>query len=184
MSTEIKRCLWAGTDELYVKYHDEEWGKEVHDDKKLFEFLILESAQAGLSWITILRRREGYRKAFAGFDVHKVAQFTEKDVERLMQDTGIIRNRAKIKSAINNAQKFIEVQKKFGSFDKYMYSFMPNGKPIINHTNHIPASTPISDTISKDMKKRGFTFFGSTIAYAHMQAVGMVNDHLPDCSFK
>src|SRR6201998_2796801 len=184
MSTEIKRCTWAGTDPLYMDYHDNEWGKEVHDDKKLFEFLILESAQAGLSWITILRRREGYRKAFADFDVQKVAKFTEKDKERLMQDTGIIRNRAKIKSAINNAQKFIEVQKEFGSFDKYMYSFMPNGKPIINYSNTIPASTPISDAISKDMKKRGFKFFGTTICYAHMQATGMVNDHLPDCSFK
>ncbi|MGN6637839.1 MAG: DNA-3-methyladenine glycosylase I [Mucilaginibacter sp.] len=184
MSTEIKRCSWPGNDPLYMDYHDNEWGKEVHDDKKLFEFLILESAQAGLSWITILRRREGYGKAFAGFDVQKVAKFTEKDVERLMQDTGIIRNRAKIESAINNAQKFIEVQKEFGSFDKYMYSFMPDGKPIINHTTHIPASTPISDAISKDMKKRGFKFFGTTICYAHMQATGMVNDHLPDCSFK
>ena len=184
MSTEIKRCTWAGTDPQYIKYHDEEWGKEVHDDKKLFEFLILESAQAGLSWITILRRREGYRKAFADFDVQKVAKFTDKDVERLMQDTGIIRNRAKIESAVSNAQKFIEVQKEFGSFDKYMYSFMPDGKPIVNYSNQIPASTPISDAISKDMKKRGFKFFGTTIAYAHMQAVGMMNDHLPDCSFK
>ncbi|MBS1530778.1 MAG: DNA-3-methyladenine glycosylase I [Bacteroidetes bacterium] len=184
LPTDIKRCLWPGTDELYMKYHDEEWGKEVHDDKKLFEFLILESAQAGLSWITILRRREGYRKAFADFDVHQVAKFTEKDVERLMQDTGIIRNRAKIESAINNAQKFIEIQQEFGSFDKYMYSFMPDGKPIINQHEKAPASTPISDAISKDMKKRGFKFFGTTIAYAHMQAVGMVNDHLPDCSFK
>ena len=184
MPTEIKRCTWPGNDPLYMDYHDNEWGKPVHDDKKLFEFLILESAQAGLSWITILRRREGYRKAFADFDVQKVATFTEDDVERLMQDTGIIRNRAKIESAVNNAQKFIEVQKEFGSFDKYMYSFMPDGKPIVNHTHQIPASTPISDAISKDMKKRGFKFFGTTIAYAHMQAVGMVNDHLPDCWFK
>lgn len=185
MSTEIKRCTWPGdTDELYIKYHDEEWGKPVHDDQKLFEFLILESAQAGLSWITILRRREGYRKAFADFDVQKVAKFTEKDVERLMQDTGIIRNRLKILASINNAQKFIEVQKEFGSFDKYLYSFMPDGKPIVNHSYQIPASTPISDAISKDMKKRGFKFFGTTICYAHMQATGMVNDHLPNCSFK
>lgn len=184
LPTDVKRCTWAGNDPLYMDYHDNEWGKEVHDDKKLFEFLILESAQAGLSWITILRRREGYRKAFADFDVQQVAKFTDEDLERLVQDTGIIRNRAKIESARNNAQKFIEVQKEFGSFDKYMYSFMPDGKPIINHTSHIPASTPISDAISKDMKKRGFKFFGTTIAYAHMQAVGMVNDHLPDCSFK
>jgi DNA-3-methyladenine glycosylase I len=184
MQTEIKRCTWAGTDPLYMDYHDNEWGKVVHDDKTLFEFLILESAQAGLSWITILRRREGYRKAFAGFDVHKVAAFTDADVERLMQDTGIIRNRAKIESARNNAKLFIEVQKEFGSFDKYMYSFMPDGKPIINNSYTIPASTPISDAISKDMKKRGFKFFGTTICYAHMQATGMVNDHLPDCAFK
>jgi len=184
MPTELKRCAWPGNDPLYMDYHDNEWGKEVHDDKKLFEFLILESAQAGLSWITILRRREGYRKAFADFDVKKIAAFTDSDVERLMQDTGIIRNRLKILSAITNAQKFIEVQNEFSSFDKYLYSFMPDGKPIVNHTSIIPASTPISDAISKDMKKRGFKFFGTTICYAHMQATGMVNDHLPDCSFK
>ena len=184
MTSDLKRCTWSGNDPLYMDYHDKEWGKTVHDDKKLFEFLILESAQAGLSWITILRRREGYRKAFADFDVKKVAAFTDKDVERLMQDTGIIRNRLKILASITNAQKFIEVQKEFGSFDKYLYSFMPDGKPIVNHTNIIPASTPISDAISKDMKKRGFKFFGTTICYAHMQATGMVNDHLPDCSFK
>jgi len=184
MPTELKRCAWPGNDPLYMDYHDNEWGKEVHDDKKLFEFLILESAQAGLSWITILRRREGYRKAFADFDVKKIAAFTNSDVERLMQDTGIIRNRLKILSAITNAQKFIEVQNEFSSFDKYLYSFMPDGKPIVNHTNIIPASTPISDAISKDMKKRGFKFFGTTICYAHMQTTGMVNDHLPDCSFK
>jgi DNA-3-methyladenine glycosylase I len=150
----------------------------------LFEFLILESAQAGLSWITILRRREGYRKAFADFDVHKVAAFDLEDVDRLLNDAGIIRNRLKVKSAINNAKLFIEIQKEFGSFDKYMYGFMPGGKPINNLSGITPASTPISDAISKDMKKRGFTFFGSTICYAHMQATGMVNDHLPDCSFK
>ncbi len=184
MAKEPKRCLWPGNDPLYIKYHDEEWGKTTHDDKKLFEFLILESAQAGLSWITILRRRENYRKAFANFDVQKVAAFDEKDAERLLNDEGIIRNKLKIKSAINNAKLFIEIQKAFGSFDKYMYSFMPEGKPINNTTGVIPASTPISDAISKDMKKRGFTFFGTTICYAHMQATGMVNDHLPDCSFK
>ena len=182
---DLIRCAWAGdTDPLYLKYHDEEWGKQVHDDKKLFEFLILESAQAGLSWITILRRREGYRKAFDGFDVHKVAAFTEKDVERLMQNTGIIRNRLKILAAVSNAQRFIEVQKEFGSFDKYLYGFMPDGKPIVNHSDKIPASTPISDAISKDMKKRGFKFFGTTICYAHMQATGMVNDHIDACAFK
>ncbi|MGN6178672.1 MAG: DNA-3-methyladenine glycosylase I [Mucilaginibacter sp.] len=184
MAQELKRCAWPGNDPLYMQYHDEEWGKTTHEDKKLFEFLILESAQAGLSWITILRRRENYRKAFADFDVQKVAAFNEKDVERLLNDEGIIRNKLKIKSAINNAKLFIAIQKEFGSFDKYMYSFMPDGEPITNSTGIIPASTPISDAISKDMKKRGFTFFGSTICYAHMQATGMVNDHLPDCSFK
>jgi len=167
-----------------MDYHDNEWGKEIHDDGKLFEFLILESAQAGLSWITILRRREGYRKAFANFDVKKVAAFNDDDYERLMQDPGIIRNRLKILAAINNAKLFIEVQKEFDSFDKYLYSFMPNGKPINNFSDSLPASTPISDAISKDMKKRGFKFFGTTICYAHMQATGMVNDHLPTCSFK
>jgi DNA-3-methyladenine glycosylase I len=169
-----------------VKYHDEEWGKEVHDDKILFEFLVLESAQAGLSWITILKRREGYRKAFAGFDAEKVARFTPEDVERLMQDSGIIRNRLKIEAAISNASRFLEIQKEFGSFDKYMYSFLPDGKPIKNSRRgkDIPASTEISDIISKDMKKRGFKFFGTTICYAHMQATGMVNDHIVDCSFR
>ena len=184
LPADLKRCSWAGNDPLYMDYHDNEWGKVVHDDKILFEFLILESAQAGLSWITILRRREGYRKAFGDFDVHKVAAFTDEDVECLMQDTGIIRNRLKILAAISNAKHFIEVQKEFGTFDKYLYSFMPAGKPIVNHSLIAPASTPISDAISKDMKKRGFKFFGTTICYAHMQATGMVNDHLPDCSFK
>ncbi len=181
---DLKRCKWCGTDPLYIEYHDNEWGKEVHDDKKLFEFLVLESAQAGLSWITILRRREGYRNAFADFEVEKVADFTEADVERLMQDVGIIRNRLKILAAINNAKLFIGIQGEFGSFDKYLYSFMPGGKVIINQPGIVPASTLISDAISKDMKKRGFKFFGTTICYAHMQATGMVNDHLADCSFK
>ncbi len=184
LPTDIKRCSWAGNDPLYIKYHDEEWGKTTHDDKILFEFLVLEAAQAGLSWITILRRRENYRKAFADFNVHKVAAFTGEDVERLMQDAGIIRNRLKIIAAIKNAQLFIEVQKEFGSFDKYLYSFMPDGKPIMNHPVSFVATTPISDAISKDMKKRGFKFFGSTICYAHMQATGMVNDHVVGCSFK
>ncbi len=158
-TSDLTRCTWAGTDPLYRKYHDEEWGKETHDDKTLFEFLVLESAQAGLSWITILRRREGYRKAFAGFDVKKVAAFTNQNVERLLQDTGIIRNRLKILSAINNARLFMEVQKEFGTFNNYLYSFMPNGKPLINHPEkNIPASTPISDGISRDMKKRGLPF--------------------------
>ena len=178
---QLTRCSWCGTDPLYMKYHDEEWGKEVHDDKILFEFLILESAQAGLSWITILKRREGYKNAFANFDVHKVAAFTDEDAERLMQYPGIIRNRLKVVAAINNAKLFIGVQQEFGSFDKYLYSFMPGGKAIINHHHKIPASTPESDAISKDMKKRGFKFVGSTVIYANMQATGMVNDHIMDC---
>jgi DNA-3-methyladenine glycosylase I len=184
MSKEIIRCRWAGTDPLYMQYHDEEWGKSVHDDHTLFEFLILESAQAGLSWITILRRREGYRRAFANFDVKKVAAFDDEDVSRLLNDEGIIRNRLKVNSAINNARLFMQVQQEFGSFNKYLYSFMPDGKPIINHSDQLPVSTPISDAISKDMKKRGFKFFGTTICYAYMQAIGMVNDHIPACSFK
>jgi len=178
------RCSWAGTDPLYIKYHDEEWGKPVYDDKILFEFLILEGAQAGLSWITILRRRENYRKAFAGFDVKKVAAFTEADVERLMNDEGIIRNRLKVNGAITNAKLFIGLQKEFGSFSKYMWSFVPSGKPIKNHIEKmgdVPPRTELSDQISKDMKKRGFKFFGTTICYAHMQATGMVNDHLLNC---
>ncbi len=183
----ITRCSWCGTNELYTKYHDEEWGKEVHDDQVLFEFLVLESAQAGLSWLTILRRRENYRKAFADFDAVKVATFTEADVERLMQDAGIIRNRLKITSTITNAMLFLQVQKEYGSFDRYLYSFMPDGKPIINtkQINSGPiVTTEISDAISKDMKKRGFKFFGSTICYAHMQATGMVNDHAENCAFR
>jgi DNA-3-methyladenine glycosylase I len=184
MTTEIKRCHWPGTDELYIKYHDEEWGKPVHDDKILFEFLILEAAQAGLSWITILRRRENYRKAFAGFDVKKVAEFNDEDSHRLLNDAGIIRNRLKIAAAISCAKLFIGVQKEFGLFDKYLYSFMPDGKPINNTSGKTPVSTEISDAISKDMKKRGFKFFGTVICYAFMQAVGMVNDHIPECSFK
>ncbi|MFD2865813.1 DNA-3-methyladenine glycosylase I [Mucilaginibacter antarcticus] len=184
MPTPIKRCAWCGTDPLYVHYHDTEWGKTTHDDKVLFEFLILEAAQAGLSWITILKRREGYRNAFANFDVDKVAAFGEDDVERLLQDAGIIRNRLKVRAAIKSANLFLQVQKEFGSFDNYLYSFMPDGKPINNASGSTPVTTPISDAISKDMKKRGFTFFGSVICYAFMQAVGMVNDHVPQCSFK
>jgi DNA-3-methyladenine glycosylase I len=182
-SPNLKRCNWCGNDPLYIKYHDEEWGKPVYDDKILFEFLILEGAQAGLSWITILRRREGYRKAFADFDVKKVAAFTPKDQERLMQDEGIIRNKLKISSAIRNAQLFIEIQKEFGSFSTYIWGYLPDGKPIVNDFKNggIPVSTAISDAIAKDMKKRGFKFFGTTICYAHMQATGMVNDHVLGC---
>lgn len=182
--TPTIRCHWCGADDLYTRYHDEEWGKEVHDDKVLFEFLVLESAQAGLSWITILRRRENYRKAFANFDVQTVAAFMADDVEQLMQDAGIIRNRLKITATIANAQHFINVQQEFGSFDRYLYSFMPGGKPTVNQSDNIPVSTDISDAISKDMKKRGFKFFGTTICYAYMQATGMVNDHVPDCAFR
>ncbi|MBG6234809.1 DNA-3-methyladenine glycosylase I [Pedobacter sp. CAN_A7] len=184
MEAVLKRCAWCGTDPLYVKYHDEEWGKPVTDDQVLFEFLILEGAQAGLSWITILRRREGYRKAFADFDVNKVAAFNEQDEERLMNDTGIIRNRLKIKAAISNARLFIALQQEFGSFANYIWGYLPDRKPILNQVSgpgDVPARSELSDAISKDMKKRGFKFFGTTICYAHMQATGMVNDHQADC---
>ena len=178
------RCGWCGTDRLYVEYHDREWGKLVTDDKKLFEFLVLESAQAGLSWITILRKREGYRKAFCDFDVERVARMTDEDVERLMQFDSIVKNRLKIKSTITNARLFIDIQKEFGSFYDYTLSFFPNRKPIVNivrSLSEIPASSPESDAMSKDMKKRGFKFFGTTICYAHLQAAGFINDHLTDC---
>ena len=178
------RCGWCGTDELYVNYHDQEWGKLVTDDKKLFEFLVLESAQAGLSWITILRKREGYRKAFCDFEVERVARMTDEDVERLMLFEGIVKNRLKIKSTITNARLFIDIQKEFGSFYDYTLSFFPNKKPIDNivrSLGEIPASSPESDAMSKDMKKRGFKFFGTTICYAHLQAAGFINDHLADC---
>jgi len=181
------RCSWCKSDPIYIKYHDDEWGKEVTDDLKMFEFLVLESAQAGLSWITILKRREAYKNAFADYNAKKVAKMTEHDVERLMQDSGIIRNRKKIEAAITNARIFLEIQKEFGSFCNYLKTFLPEGKPIINHwktLSEIPASTPLSDAVSKDMKKRGFKFFGATICYAHLQAVGYVNDHLEGCPFK
>ena len=177
------RCTWCGHNPLYRKYHDTEWGLPCRDDKKLFEFVLLEGAQAGLSWITILRKRENYCKAFADFDVAKVAAFTEADVERCVLDAGIVRNRLKINSAISNARCFMEVQAEFGSFSNYFWGYV-EGKPIVNHwASHgdIPASTPLSDTISKDMKKRGFKFFGTTICYAHMQAMGLINDHTTDC---
>ncbi len=183
----LQRCHWCGNDELYTKYHDEEWGKEVHDDKILFEFLILEAAQAGLSWITILRKRENYRRLFADFDIEKVADFKQEDIEHILLDAGIIRNRLKVESAVRSAQLFLIVQKEFGSFYKYLYSFMPEGKAIKNDildSKQTPATTVISDAIAKDMKKRGFKFFGSTICYAFMQAVGMVNDHAIDCDFR
>ena len=181
------RCGWCGTDELYMRYHDQEWGKLVTDDKTLFEFLVLESAQAGLSWITILRKREGYRKAFCGFDAEEVAQLGDDDVERLMQFDGIVKNRLKIKATISNAKHFLEIQKEFGSFYNYTLSFFPDNKPIINSLNSLkeaPAFSPVSDAMSKDMKKRGFKFFGSTICYAHLQASGFINDHLEGCEWK
>jgi DNA-3-methyladenine glycosylase I len=177
------RCPWCGTDELYVRYHDEEWGVPVRDDRKLFEFLVLEGAQAGLSWITILRRRENYRAAFANFDVQKVAGFGENDVARLVNDAGIIRNKAKIESAIKNARVFLKVAEEYGSFAAYLWGFV-DGKPIVNQwkeMSQIPAVVPLAEKISKDMKKRGFSFIGPTVCYAHMQATGMVNDHLTTC---
>lgn len=186
-SPDDNRCWWCGTDPLYVAYHDNEWGRLVTDDRKLFEFLVLESAQAGMSWITILRRRKGYRNAFLDFDVERVASMTEADVERLMTHEGIIRNRRKIEATIRNAQRFIEVQREFGSFYNYIVSFLPDGKPIVNHPKgrgDIPATSPLSDAIAKDMKKRGFSFFGSTMCYAFLQATGFVNDHMDDCKFK
>lgn len=182
-SKAVTRCSWAGTDPLYVEYHDTEWGVPVHDDQKLFEFLVLESAQAGLSWITILRKRENYRKAFAGFDPKKVARFNEKKIAALLKNEGIIRNNLKIRAAINNAQRFLEIQKEFGTFAEYMWSFV-NHNPIQNKRKAltgVPATTPISDALAKDMKMRGFKFLGSTVLYAHMQAVGMVNDHITTC---
>lgn len=177
------RCGWCGDDDLYIRYHDEEWGKPVHDDKTLFEFLILEGAQAGLSWLTILRKRENYRKAFADFDAEKVARFGEKDVARLLNDAGIVRNRLKVAAAITNAAKFLELTEERGSFYKYMWDFI-DGKQVVNcwkTLSEIPATSAVSDRISKDLKKRGFKFVGSTIIYSHMQATGMVNDHLVDC---
>jgi DNA-3-methyladenine glycosylase I len=177
------RCGWGIGDALEAEYHDKEWGVPVHDDKKLFEFLILEGAQAGLNWRTILMKRENYRNAFANFDPAKVAEFTEKDGKRLLADPGIIRNKLKITSAITNAQKVLEIQKQFGSFDKYIWQFV-GGKPIKNNYksgSEIPNTTKESDAMSKDLKKRGFRFVGSTICYSFMQAVGMVNDHITDC---
>ncbi len=177
------RCGWCLGDPIYVKYHDEEWGRPLHDDQLLFEFLVLESFQAGLSWLTILKKRENFRKAFAKFDVKKVAKFDEKKYETLMMDAGIIRNQLKIRAAINNAQRFIEIQKEFGTFDKYVWSFV-GGKPLKNRLKtlrDIQPRTEISDAMSKDMGKRGFKFRGSTICYAFMQAVGMVDDHLESC---
>lgn len=183
MDDNKKRCAWVGNDPLYIEYHDKEWGVPVYDDNKLFEFLILEGAQAGLSWITILKRREGYRKAFANFDPQKVAKFSDNQVAKLLEDTGIIRNKLKVRSAVNNAQKFLEIQKEFGSFSNYQWQFVGNA-PVQNQwasIKQVPADTPEAEAFSKDLKRRGFSFVGPTIIYAHMQAVGMVNDHTIDC---
>lgn len=177
------RCSWANNSEIYSKYHDEEWGKPLHDDQKLFEFLILEGMQAGLSWITILKKREAFRKAFANFDAKKVAAFGQDKIDELMQNQDIIRNKLKIEAAISNAKNFLKIVDEFGSFDAYIWKFVDN-KPIVNHwtkLSDLPARTELSDLISKDLKKRGFKFVGSTIVYSHMQATGMVNDHLVSC---
>jgi len=178
-----QRCWWCGEDPLMIAYHDREWGVPVHDDRVLFEFLTLEGAQAGLSWLTVLRKREAYRAAFAGFDVERVARFTPQRIERLMQDPGIVRNRLKLESTVKNARAFAKVQEQFGSFSEYQWRFV-DGVPLQNAVRarqDIPARTALSDAFSKDLKKRGFSFVGSTIVYAHMQAVGMVNDHWLDC---
>lgn len=183
---EITRCAWCEKDDLYRNYHDEEWGKPIYDDETIFEFLILESFQAGLSWYTILAKRENFRAAFDYFDYQKIAQYPEEKVEELIQNAGIIRNRLKILATINNAQKFMEVQKEFGSFSKYIWGFV-NHEPIVNRPKtlkEVPATTEISDALAKDLKKRGFKFMGSTVVYAHMQATGMVNDHVEDCWIK
>ena len=179
-----KRCAWAeGGNELYIQYHDREWGVPVHEDRKQFEFLILEGAQAGLSWSTVLNKREGYRKAFANFDPVKVARFSEKKIETLIQNPSIIRNRLKITSAVSNARAFLAIQKEYGSFDTYIWAFV-GGKPLQNRWKamaDIPATSPESDALSKDLKQRGLKFVGSTIMYAHLQAAGLVNDHLLSC---
>jgi DNA-3-methyladenine glycosylase I len=179
----MKRCDWVGAEPIYVEYHDTEWGVPLHDDRKLFEFLVLEAAQAGLSWITILRKRESYRAAFAGFDPEAVARFNRRSVERLLNDAGIVRNRQKVESAISNARAFLAVQEEFGSFDRYVWRFV-EGVPIQGRwrtTRDVPAKTAESEAMSKDLSARGFRFVGPTICYAHMQATGMVNDHQIDC---
>lgn len=179
----VKRCTWCGDDALYVDYHDSEWGVPVYDDHTLFEFLMLEGAQAGLSWITILRKRQGYRDLFDNFDAEKIARYSDQKLDKILQNPRIIRNRLKVYGARTNARAFLELQESRGSFSDYMWSFV-DGRPIQNHrksTQQIPATTSISDKLSKDMKKRGFTFVGSTVMYAHMQATGMVNDHTTEC---
>ena len=180
---ELKRCPWPGNDPLMIEYHDTEWGVPLHDDRKIFEFIVLEGMQAGLSWATVLRKRENFRKAYKSFDPHIVAKFTQRDLERLLNDPGIIRNPLKIKASISNARAFLAVQKEFGSFDKYMWQFV-GGKPIkhrLGAISQMPATSPESDRLSRDLKQRGFKFVGSTIIYAHMQATGMISDHLMSC---
>ncbi|EAZ95404.1 DNA-3-methyladenine glycosylase [Flavobacteria bacterium BAL38] len=182
METKL-RCAWCEKDDLYRNYHDNEWGKPVYDDETIFEFLILETFQAGLSWYTVLAKRENFRKAFDNFDWNKIANYTEEKMEQLTEDAGIIRNKLKIKATVTNAQAFIKIQEEFGSFSKYIWEFV-DGKPIDNQPktlSEVKATTPISDALSKDLKKRGFKFVGSTVVYAHMQATGMVNDHIMEC---
>jgi len=179
----MKRCPWCEINELYIKYHDEEWGVPVHDDKKHFEFLILEGVQAGLSWLTILKKRDNYRKTYDNFDPVKIATYDQKKIDQLMKNPGIIKNLRKIEASINNAQRFLEVQEEFGSFDNYIWSFV-NNKSVINSwkkDSEIPSKTELSDKISNDLKKKGFKFVGSTTIYAHMQAIGIVNDHIVNC---
>ncbi|WP_160679059.1 DNA-3-methyladenine glycosylase I [Clostridium sp. C8-1-8] len=179
----MNRCPWCGNDELYIKYHDEEWGVPVHDDRKHFEFLVLESAQAGLSWITILRKRENYREAYDNFDPVKISQYDEEKIKNLLANAGIVRNRRKIDASIGNAKEFLKLQSEYGSFDSYIWSFVDN-KQLINNwkeLSQVPASTELSDKISKDLKKRGFKFLGTTIVYSYLQAVGIIDDHIDSC---
>ena len=181
--SELLRCPWAGTEQIYIDYHDKEWGIPLHDDQRLFEMLILEGMQAGLSWITILKKRENFRSAFDGFDAEKIAAYDSQKIEELMQNSGIIRNRRKITAAVSNAKAFLEIQKEFGSFDRFIWDYV-GGVPIVNHfksMSEVPANTPLSDKISRDLKKRGFNFVGTTIIYSFMQAIGMVDDHLITC---
>lgn len=184
MSTaSLKRCTWCGDDPQYVAYHDEEWGTPSHDDRHLFEMLCLEGAQAGLAWITILRKREGYRKAFSGFDAEKVARYTDREIDSIVADPGVVRHRGKLESVVKNARAFLAVQSEFGSFDRYLWRFV-DGEPVINawvRDQDAPASTPVSTALSKDLKKRGFGFVGPTTCYAYMQSVGLVDDHIVGC---
>ena len=182
----MKRCEWVGKEDIYIKYHDEEWGNPVHDDKVHFEFLVLESAQSGLSWITILKKRENYRKVYDEFNVKKVTAYSEEKINEMLRNEGIVRNKKKIEASINNAKRFIEIQEEFGSFDKYIWEFV-DGTPLINNwkeISEVPAKTELSDDVAKDLKKRGFKFLGSITIYSYMQAVGLVNDHIIGCCFR